>query len=187
MRALSSWTSVWPAVALLAVMVVPPGQAGAQSGACTSTVRFASSSNTIYLSGPGTCTPEDLADSGKLGSADLRRDGTTWYLGNNLRLEGGARLALHGAAAGGSVDVRWGTPRRRGEPAGEDAGPAARGCGEAAPAAAGGGEAAGGYALGQPARPDDQPLGRRAVTARGWAGAERPVPRGALIAARASA
>jgi parallel beta-helix repeat protein len=67
-------------------------------------MRFASSSNTIYVSGAGTCTLEDLAASSALRSATLRRDGTTWYLGNNLRLEGGARLELHGGPAGGGVD-----------------------------------------------------------------------------------
>jgi hypothetical protein len=67
-------------------------------------MRFASSSNTIYVSGPGTCTLDDLAASPVLRNATLRHDGAVWYLGNNLRLEGGAKLELHGAPAGGTVD-----------------------------------------------------------------------------------
>ncbi len=71
----------------------------------TSNIRFASSSNTIYVSGPVTCTlsqlktlksslPLDLVDSSN----------KIWLLKANLKLENGATLNLYGSSIGGDVN-----------------------------------------------------------------------------------
>lgn len=76
------------------------------SADCTiANIRFASSSNTIYISGPVTCTlsqlkalkssvPLDLVDSSN----------KIWLLKANLKLEGGATLNLYGASSSGDVN-----------------------------------------------------------------------------------
>jgi len=75
---------------------------------CTSTVRFASTSNTVYVTGPGTCTLTDLVAKGvkpaQLAKADAAAK--VWLLTANLRLEGGARLDLHGGASGDVSQLR---------------------------------------------------------------------------------
>jgi parallel beta-helix repeat protein len=94
--------------ATLAAVLVPvlagaapgPGCAGAQ-------VRYASTSNTIYVTGPVTCTLSDLVAFKALAKAPLRLADPgrrIWSLGANLKLEQGARLNLHGSAAAGDVN-----------------------------------------------------------------------------------
>lgn len=71
-----------------------------------SNVRWSFSSNTIYLSGPVTCTLTEidsfLSSSVPLGLVDPINH--VWFLGANLKLESGMTLALLGSAIGGDVD-----------------------------------------------------------------------------------
>ncbi len=78
---------------------------GPQPGPCVaSAVRWASSTNILYVTGEVSCT---LSDLDRLTTAPVQRVPgfvTTWQLGANLRLEGGAALLLHGSEVGGDVD-----------------------------------------------------------------------------------
>lgn len=68
-------------------------------------VRWASSSNTIYVTGPGTITLTELdaliSQNAPLDLVDATNH--IWYLGANLKLEQGAVLILHGTSIGGDV------------------------------------------------------------------------------------
>lgn len=69
-------------------------------------IRFASTSNTIYVTGPVDCTLSDIKTirpSVPLDLIDASRK--IWLLKANLRLEQGARLNLHGDSIGGDVNV----------------------------------------------------------------------------------
>ncbi len=101
-RLISSLVLVIIIVAL--TLLLPSSTKAASCG--SSNIRWASSSNTIYLTGPVSCTltqiktirptvPLDLVDS----------NSHIWLLKANLKLEGGAMLILHGASIGG--DVNW--------------------------------------------------------------------------------
>lgn len=78
------------------------------TGSCSAGhVRWASTSNTLYISGPSTCTLTNLRDIITNKSPPLVQDagnGAIWYLNSNLKLELGAKLVLHGTAIGGDVD-----------------------------------------------------------------------------------
>ena len=82
--------------------------AAAAPGDCTSVVRFASTSNTVYVTGEGTCTLTDLAAKGikpaQLSKVDAAAK--VWLLTANLRLEGGARVDLHGGTDGDVNQLR---------------------------------------------------------------------------------
>ncbi|TPW18621.1 MAG: hypothetical protein FD130_130, partial [Halothiobacillaceae bacterium] len=74
--------------------------------ACVKTdTRYASSSNTLYIEKPVTCTLTDLAaflNATVLELVDSAQ--RIWLLKANLRITGGGSLLLHGRAAGGDVD-----------------------------------------------------------------------------------
>ena len=67
-------------------------------------VRWASSSNSLYLSGQVTCTLTDLLSI--IGTSGPLSEVTTgeWLLTANLRLTEGAKLKLYGRSIGGDVD-----------------------------------------------------------------------------------
>lgn len=73
---------------------------------CTSAnIRFASSSNTIYVTGPVDCSLSDIKTIKPLSPLDLIDSSKRiWLLRANLKLEQGARLPLHGSAIGGDVN-----------------------------------------------------------------------------------
>ncbi|MFC6064234.1 right-handed parallel beta-helix repeat-containing protein [Streptomyces ochraceiscleroticus] len=82
-------------------VLAPP----AQAAACSGQVRYASSTNTLYLMS-GTSSPSGI--STLCPSAPLHQvDGSpgTWQLDANLVIQNGATLELHGSAAGGEVDT----------------------------------------------------------------------------------
>ena len=66
-------------------------------------MRYASSSNRLYVDGPVTCTLTDLASFAKSTALDEVAPGI-WLLSANLHLSDGAALILHGTSAGGDVD-----------------------------------------------------------------------------------
>lgn len=73
---------------------------------CTSShVRFASSSNILYVTGPVDCTLSDIKSIRPTAPLDLV-DSTNkiWLLKTNLKLEQGAILHLRGASVGGDVN-----------------------------------------------------------------------------------
>jgi len=75
-------------------------------GCSSANVRWANSSNRIYIEGGGTCT---LTDVKTLGSASMPLTlvdpvGKIWHLGANIVIEDGSKLILHGSAVGGDVD-----------------------------------------------------------------------------------
>ncbi len=66
-------------------------------------LRWASSSNRIYVSGPGSATLSDIA--AVLDHAPLTQVAPgVWHLGANILLQDGAHLLLHGTSIGGDVD-----------------------------------------------------------------------------------
>ncbi|WP_052862914.1 right-handed parallel beta-helix repeat-containing protein [Streptomyces niger] len=102
-RALRAGTVLLSAGALvtgLTGVLAPP----AQAAACSGQVRYASSTNTVYLTS-GTATLSDIAR--QCASAPLYEvDGSpgTWQLDANVVVQNGATLSLHSAAKGGDVD-----------------------------------------------------------------------------------
>jgi poly(beta-D-mannuronate) C5 epimerase len=99
------------AVAMLAVGLVPSlagvvAPAPAFAAACTSPVRYAVSTNTIYLVARQSYTLSSIikaCPSVPLVEVDpVRR---VWQLNADLVLQNGGTLVLHGAAAGGDVDT----------------------------------------------------------------------------------
>jgi parallel beta-helix repeat protein len=94
-------------LAVLAVglgLVVGTASPAAAAGCSSGAVRFAKSSNILYVSGPVTCT---LTDLDRLSSAPLTLVDPAkkvWLLGANLVLQEGATLNLHGSEVGGDVE-----------------------------------------------------------------------------------
>jgi len=79
-------------------------QSPAQAAACTSPVKYASSSNTIYLLTAQTWTP--TAIKAACPAAPLEQVASrVWELRADLVLNNGATLQLHGSSAGGDVDT----------------------------------------------------------------------------------
>ncbi len=80
-------------------------QHAAADGSCNSgTVRWATSSNTIYVTGPAICTLQDLdaiVPSSMLQKVDVANH--IYHLKANLTLELGGTLLIHGPDAGGDV------------------------------------------------------------------------------------
>lgn len=71
----------------------------------SSNIRFASSSNTIYVTGSVECTLSNIKSirpTAPLNVVDAPNK--IWLLKANLKLEQGARLDLHGGSIGGDVD-----------------------------------------------------------------------------------
>ncbi|MBW3574273.1 MAG: right-handed parallel beta-helix repeat-containing protein [Actinobacteria bacterium] len=85
---------------VLGVGATPARAAGCDAGA----VRFASSSNSLYVTGPVTCTLSDLDALTTAPLAQVDPGAKVWLLGANLILEQGATLNLHGSEIGGDVD-----------------------------------------------------------------------------------
>ncbi len=87
----------------LTPMTLPSPAAGA---ACTSPVRYAASTNTIYLVARQVFTPSAIKQacpSAPITQVDAAR--RVWQLDADLVLQNGSTLRLHGAAAGGEVDT----------------------------------------------------------------------------------
>lgn len=71
----------------------------------SSNIRFASSSNTIYVTGPVDCTLSNIKSIRPTVPLTLvNADSKVWLLKANLKLEQGARLDLHGDSIGGDVN-----------------------------------------------------------------------------------
>ncbi len=78
----------------------------ADAAACSSPVRYASSTNTIYLVTKQSYTPTDIKSfcaAAPLTLVDAASK--TWELSADLVLQNGATLVLHGSKAGGDVDT----------------------------------------------------------------------------------
>ena len=66
-------------------------------------IRWALSSNRIYVTGPGTATLTEIKAAQDQAPLEQVAPGV-WHLGANLVVEEGATLVLHGTAIGGDVD-----------------------------------------------------------------------------------
>lgn len=77
-----------------------------RAATCTaSDLRFASSSNTLYVTGPVDCTLTDIKTLRPTTPLDVVNSSSKiWLLKTNLKLEQGARLILHGTTIGGDVN-----------------------------------------------------------------------------------
>lgn len=67
-------------------------------------VRYASTTNVIYLTAAKTYTPASIAAACP-GAPITKVSGTTWLLSADIVVEPGATLALHGSSAGGDTDT----------------------------------------------------------------------------------
>ncbi|OGE35752.1 hypothetical protein A3E45_00450 [Candidatus Daviesbacteria bacterium RIFCSPHIGHO2_12_FULL_43_11] len=75
------------------------------AGCDSSTVRWASTSNTIYVTGPITCTLSEIKIARPTAPLEqVDPAGKVWLLKANLKLEGGATLNLHGSPSGGDTN-----------------------------------------------------------------------------------
>ncbi len=99
-RKLSALAVVSVGLSVLALGASPAQAAGCDPGA----VRWASSSNNIYVTGPVTCTLTDLRALTKAPIALVDPAAKVWLLGANVILQQGATLQLHGSEIGGDVD-----------------------------------------------------------------------------------
>ena len=78
---------------------------GVDPGCPVGAIRWASSPNRVYVTGPATCTLTDLARGVTREVLELvDAPGKKWMLRANIFLERGARLRLLGEAAGGDVN-----------------------------------------------------------------------------------
>lgn len=78
--------------------------APAAPGAPCEGVRYASTTNVIYLTAAKTYTPAPIAAACP-GAPITKVSGTTWLLSADIVVEPGATLALHGSSAGGDTDT----------------------------------------------------------------------------------
>lgn len=87
-------------------------QASAVFACDTSNFRWASTSGSLYVSGPVTCTLSDIAAINRPEALELvDAENKVWMLHANLRLEDGARLNLYGDASEGDVnELRLASP-----------------------------------------------------------------------------
>lgn len=92
--------------ALVALAAVPIGAPTAGADSCAATnVRWASSSNTVYVSGPVSCTLTQLHQLlPKAPITETDPSTQTWYLGASLTMQQGAEFDFRGSAVGGDVD-----------------------------------------------------------------------------------
>lgn len=91
-----------PVLLLLSAGLLAPRGAEAAGPCAASAVAYDSRANTLFVTGDVSCTLTDL--HGLLPDAPLSAEGSTWYLGSNLQLQGGATLVLDGTSRGGDVD-----------------------------------------------------------------------------------
>ena len=90
--------------ALAAAVTAVTVQTPAQATGCTSPVKYAPSSNTLYLLTPDVWTPATIRAA--CAAAPLEElPNHVWELRADLVLNNGATLQLHGSAAGGDVDT----------------------------------------------------------------------------------
>jgi len=88
-----------------ALALVEATPRAAWAAACAGQVRYASSTNTIYLTS-GTATPTAIKAACPAAPLTLVDPASrTWELDADLVVQNGAGLVLHGRAAGGDVDV----------------------------------------------------------------------------------
>ncbi len=92
---------------ILASLLLFPSITDAASQNCVKpNVRWASSSNRVYVSGSGTvCTLSDLdalIPAAPITLVDPANK--TWFVGANIQMENGGKLELHGSEVGGDVD-----------------------------------------------------------------------------------
>ncbi len=93
------------AAAAVALSVVVLGASPAHAAGCDpGAVRWASSSNSLYVTGPVTCTLTDLRALTKAPLTLVDPVAKVWLLGANVILQQGATLQLHGSEIGGDVD-----------------------------------------------------------------------------------
>ena len=67
-------------------------------------MRYASTTNVIYLTAAKTYTPASIAAACP-GAPIAKVSGSTWLLSADIVVEAGATLALHGSSAGGDTDT----------------------------------------------------------------------------------
>lgn len=91
------------AIAVAALAAVAPQ--GAKAAPCgPENIRWASSSNNVYVMGAGTvCTLTEIDAIADKANIQQVSPGT-WFVGSNIWLQGGATLNLHGSESGGDVD-----------------------------------------------------------------------------------
>lgn len=87
-------------------LAISPSRAGAALPCGAANIRWAKSSNRVYVTGDVECT---LTEIKQLGPASIPLTlldplNRVWFLGANLFLQEGAKLILHGSAMGGDVD-----------------------------------------------------------------------------------
>ena len=99
-RTVSALTSLTIGLSVLGLSSSPAQAAGCDPAG----VRWASTSNTVYLSGPITCTLTDLDALTKAPLTLVAPAARVWLLGANVVLQQGATLQVHGSEVGGDAD-----------------------------------------------------------------------------------
>lgn len=92
-----------PAAATTTATTTARSAPAAPSAPCEG-VRYASTTNVIYLTAAKTYTPAPIAAACP-GAPITKVSGTTWLLSADIVVEPGATLALHGSSAGGDTDT----------------------------------------------------------------------------------
>ncbi|MFN7143877.1 MAG: nitrous oxide reductase family maturation protein NosD, partial [Myxococcota bacterium] len=89
---------------IVVLLLVYTGDAFAAGGCPKDGVRWASTSNRIYVTGEVECTLPDLREALPAEVPLTEVEEGVWYLGANVFLEQGATLAVDGSSHGGTVD-----------------------------------------------------------------------------------
>jgi len=92
--------------ALVLTAVAAPMKTEAASPCAAANVRYANSSNRVYITGDVVCTLTELKQFGPASLPLTLVDSVNqvWFLGANLFLQEGATLVLHGSSVGGDVN-----------------------------------------------------------------------------------
>ncbi len=98
--------TIFGSLGIVAIIAVFPLNAGAAGLCGAANVRWANSSNRVYITGDVECTLTEIKQFGSVSIPLTLVDPVNkiWFLGANIFMQEGAKLLLHGSPVGGDVD-----------------------------------------------------------------------------------